>query len=413
MKALRLLFATLHLLVLAGCFDVETVVRVRPDGSGQVEERMLMGGELIAMAKQMQAMSGDEAKTDSLFKREELEQRAAAMGPGVSLVSVEPLVDEKREGYVAVYAFPDINQLTLNQNPGDKAPSGAGMQADGAGKEKEPLTFAFKPGPTPELIIRSPGAGANKGESDAPPKSASKTGSPQDEAAAQMAMAMMKEMFKELRITMAVEVEGEILDTNASFRDGSRVTLMEMDFGKLLANAEKFEEFAKSNPETLADAKAIMQGLDGIKAELNPEVRIRFAAGPRQHLASSPPESQGKPEPKLPSVPPKQAPSAKPIAKGPPAPPPTSSGHGDPAQVPPPKVHRATYGWRDINPGEASQHVQKLVRLTDADGVAHKGMLTRLGGGRVTLALAQVDGGGTVQVPLAKVRELKVFDRGM
>ena len=140
MKVLRFLILTLPFFMLAGCFDVETVVRVRSDGSGVVEERMLMGGELIAMARQMQAASGEPTETNTLYKREELEDRAKAMGPGVSLVSVEPLVGEEREGYVAVYAFPDINKLVLNQNPGDKAPSGAGMQNEGAGKENEPVT---------------------------------------------------------------------------------------------------------------------------------------------------------------------------------------------------------------------------------------------------------------------------------
>jgi len=37
MKALRFVIASLLLSMLAGCFDVETVVRVRPDGSGVVD----------------------------------------------------------------------------------------------------------------------------------------------------------------------------------------------------------------------------------------------------------------------------------------------------------------------------------------------------------------------------------------
>ena len=93
------------------------------------------------------------------------------------------------------------------------------------------------------------------------------------------------------------------------------------------------------------------------------------------------------------------APKPRPVAK--------------PTPAPQPNVVRGIYGWRKIPTAEASSHIQKLVRLTDNAGVAHKGMLTRLGDGNVTLALAQVDGGGTVKIPLAEVRELKVFDRGM
>ncbi len=413
MKASGLVIAGLLVSMLAGCFDVETVVRVRPDGSGVVEERMLMGGELIAMAKQMQAMSGEQGQTNTLYKREELEERATAMGSGVSLVSVEPLVDEEREGYKAVFAFPDVNKLKLNQNPGDKAPSGAGMQSQGAQKQEEPITFTFKPGPTPELVVHSPGVKPGEGGGKPSSGSAGKGASAQDEAAAQMAMAMMKEMFKDLRISMAVEVEGRIIETNATFQEGSRVTLMEMDFGKLLANAEKFEEFAKSSPETLADAKAIMQDLEGIKAELNPEVSIRFAAGPQQHLASAAPGAAKKAKPTPARAPRQPAAKPKPAAPIRAASAPKPRPVAKPKSAPQPNVVRGIYGWRKIRPADASQHMQKLVRLTDNAGVAHKGMLTRLGDGNLTLALAQVDGGGTVQIPLAEVREFKVFERGM
>ena len=192
------------------------------------------------------------------------------------------------------------------------------------------------------------------------------------------------------------------------------MTLMEMDFGKLLANAEKFEEFAKSNPETLADAKAIMQGLDGIKAELNPEVSIRFASGPRQQMASAPAKAATEAKPAAAPVARKAGATPKPT---PPAPAARAVVAKNPTVAKPepaslPQAGRRVYGWRKIAPADAARHLQKLVRLTDDRGAAHKGMLTGLGGGNITLALAQVDGGGVVQIPLAEVRELKVFDRG-
>ncbi len=396
MKALRIVTGILLLFLLTGCFDVATVVRVRSDGSGVVEERMLMSGELVNMTKQMQAMGGEQGEQPSLYKREELEQRAASMGPGVSLVSVEPLVDGQREGYKAVYAFADINKVTINQNPSDKAPSGPGMDED-AEKKNEPVTFSFKRGRTPELTIHFSGVKPGQGDKQSKADGAQKTGAPEDEAAAQMAMAMMKEMFKELRITLAVEVEGQIVETNATFQEGSRVTLMELDFGKLLADTEKFEAFAKSNPETLADAKTIMQDLEGVKAELNSEVHIRFAGGPQQLRAPATKKAPAKHKKRRVKSPPpalKKASVAPPIDT-------------------PPTVIRHSFGWRTIPSREANQHLSKLVRVTDGAGVKHKGMLTEVGGGKVTLELARMDGGGSVQIPLVEVRELKVFERGM
>lgn len=374
MRLARHLFVIPALFSLAGCIDVETVVRVRPDGSGVVEERMLMSEELAKLAAQMQSLGGDKTQGGpQLFKREELEARTAGMGSGVSLLSVEPLAVDKRQGYKAVFAFQDVNTLRLNQNPSDKAPSGTGMGNPGSELREEPLTFAFKPGPTPELLIRSAARQPDEAGQETAPPEAHKSGGPQDEAGAEMAMAMMKEMFKDLRITVAVEVEGRIIETNASFREGSRVTLMELDFGKLLENADKFKAFAERNPKSLADAKALMKDLPGIKAELSPEVRIRFTASkeaPRRRLVSAAPAT-------------------------------------------PPGLAAGDYHWHTVALAQAGQHVLKLVEVTESGGAARKGVLQDVSRTALTLREAAMDGGAVVAIPLGRVRRLQVFDRGL
>ena len=54
------------------------------------------------------------------------------------------------------------------------------------------------------------------------------------------------------------------------------MTLMELDFNKLLANPEKFKKLAQENPKTLQETKALMKGIDGVKVETAPEVKIKF-----------------------------------------------------------------------------------------------------------------------------------------
>jgi hypothetical protein len=73
-----------------------------------------------------------------------------------------------------------------------------------------------------------------------------------------------------------VEVQGTISETNAEYRDGSRVTLMDMDFNKVMADPEKFKALAKANPQSLQEAKTLIKGLDGVKIETAPEVKIKF-----------------------------------------------------------------------------------------------------------------------------------------
>jgi len=272
--------------VLTGCIDVETLVKVKADGSGTVDEKVLMKKELVSMMKSMGASLGasEEGESDfSLLDREELEQDAQAMGPGVTLVSAEAVSTDKGEGYLARFAFEDINTLRLNQNPGDRAPSEGGT-GDGpeAGKKKEPVSFSFTPGDEPLLVIRPPAEEKASEGIDAKKMSdkagTEETGDAADEAAQAQAMMMMQQMFDGLRVAIHLEVEGEIVETNATYRDGSRVTLMEMDFSKLIQDPERFQAFVKSDPDSLEDSKELMKDLPGAKVDLNEEIVIRFAA---------------------------------------------------------------------------------------------------------------------------------------
>jgi hypothetical protein len=273
-RILGLLAATATLL-LGGCIDMTTVVHVAPDGSGVVEERVLMKKEVAQMMQSMGQAMGEEGKSaeSPLLDREELAKSAKAMGPGVELVSAEPLETEKGLGYVAKYSFKDINQLQLNQNPSKKAPS----EGESPTEEKdEPIRFVFEPGNEPVLIIHTPQDDEKKAEAEGEAEE-SAAAEEKDEAEAQMAMMMMQQMFDGLRIKIQVETETEILETNASFRDGNTVTLMSMDFGKLLADPEKFKAFADSGADSVEAAKKMMQDIPGIEVDLNPEIRIKMA----------------------------------------------------------------------------------------------------------------------------------------
>ncbi len=267
--------------LITGCFSIETVVHVNKDGSGTVTEKMLMGRMFVeqmkAMASQMGSMGGDAAGGGfALLDEEKLRARAARMGEGVSLVKAEPVSNAKGEGYKALFAFTDVRKLRLNQNPGDVMPSSPGEEAPPA---EEFIVFAFDAGSTSILKITMPEESDDEGAGESMTDDESfggmdegEVGNPDDEAMAEQ----MKMMFKDMRISMAVEVEGEIVDTNASHREGSRITLMELDFGKLLENPEKFEALQSAEGQNLQEVKKLMEDLPGIKVELNPELKVSF-----------------------------------------------------------------------------------------------------------------------------------------
>ena len=277
MKTLRLaLIALLFTIGLSGCLQIEKVVKLKPDGSGTVEETVVMGKEVIAQMQQMAAGFGDlggkkaEKPADKGFElmdEKKLKDAADKMGDGVTFVSAKKIDNNKGSGFTAVYAFADINKLKLDQNPGDAMPSPGGVKAGEppGGKKQEPVTFKFAKGSPAELVVKMPTP-----EMKQPEKKEQAPGMED------MAMQMMKQMFKDMKITMAVEVAGTITETNAEYKDGSRVTLMEMDFNKLLADPEKFKQLAKESPKTLQESKALMKGIDGVKIETAPEVKIRY-----------------------------------------------------------------------------------------------------------------------------------------
>lgn len=72
------------------------------------------------------------------------------------------------------------------------------------------------------------------------------------------------------------EIPGKIVETNAIHCEGSRVTFMEMDFGKLLEMPHQLEELNRMKPQGLEDAMELIKNVPGIKVDLNDEVIIKF-----------------------------------------------------------------------------------------------------------------------------------------
>jgi len=279
MKILRTLLVTAFLLIgLPGCLQIENVIKLKADGSGTIEEKVMMSKATVAQIAEMTAGFGDAAgakkdgkpaKGFDLMDEEKLKAAAEKKGAGVTFVGARKIDNESGNGFIATYAFTDINKVKLDQNPSDVMPTPGGQKGAGGpgGSKSEPVTFKFTKGATSELTVKMPTPDLKEAA-----KKKEKAGADMEE----MAMQMMQQMFKDMKISMAIEVAGAIKETNAEYKDGSRVTLMEMDFNKLLANPEKFKKLAKENPKTLQESKALMKGIDGVKVETAPEVKIKF-----------------------------------------------------------------------------------------------------------------------------------------
>ena len=276
MKLTALLLALLTPVFLTGCLQIERNVRVKPDGSGTIEETMVMGKEMLAQMKQMEAAfggdkgAGAKAHPSSTYDETKLRAQAAKLGEGVTFVSGKPMSTATGEGYSAIYAFKDVTKLRIEAEASGAMPSGAGEMK--AGGKNGPIVFAFTKGKVAELTIQQP-------KPKEPAAAPAAKPDPADAAAESMSDAMlpmMQQMLKGMRMALHVQVEGKIVDTNAEYRDGAKVTLLDVDFDKLLAKPETLKAMAKSKSKSINEQKALLKGIEGIRVEGAEQVKIRF-----------------------------------------------------------------------------------------------------------------------------------------
>jgi hypothetical protein len=256
---------------------VEKVIKLNADGSGTIEETVLMSKATIqqieAMTKQMQDSvskgggAPEASKPFDLLDEKKLKQEAEQMGEGTAYVSATKLDTADSSGYKAIFSFKDINKLKIDQNPSGSTPSMGGDAPQPSNDKKELLAFHFTPGHPGELKVTMPAPNFLP-----KPPEAQKDDSAEDDAK----LAQIQQMLKDMKVLVAIEPQGSIVKTNATYHEGSRVTLMEMDFNKLIADPAHLKQFAKANPQSLEEAKKIIKDIPGIKVETNREITVQF-----------------------------------------------------------------------------------------------------------------------------------------
>ena len=275
MKIRSLAIALFTAFSFTGCFQIDKTVQVKPDGSGTITETVSMGSAMLAQMKAMASGFGDPSaagakpKGFDLLDEAKLKEEAAKMGEGVTFVSAKKTTAADREGYTAVYAFKDISKVKLSTNPPDIGGTG-GLKMTGKG-DTEPVTFTFTKGKTAELTVTTPAMkpAAAKSKEEA---AADAT----QEAMNEAMLPMMQQMFKDMRMAMSVEVVGKITATNATNKEASKVTMLDVDFNKILADPAKMKAMAKIKDPNSEEAKAFLKTIPGMKVETANPVKISF-----------------------------------------------------------------------------------------------------------------------------------------
>ena len=86
----------------------------------------------------------------------------------------------------------------------------------------------------------------------------------------------MVKFMKDMKAKVEIKIDGKIVNTNATHVDGNTITLFDIDFGQLLSDKEKLEQFKKFNPDSFEEVKKLVKDIPGIKVELNKEVFVEF-----------------------------------------------------------------------------------------------------------------------------------------
>ncbi|HTV01590.1 MAG TPA: hypothetical protein VMF13_13665 [Luteitalea sp.] len=255
-----------------GCISVDSVVKVKADGTGTIEQTMLINGSAMGMMGMMGGQQGGGAdkapKLDpaTIFSNDKLAAEAASLGEGVSFVSSTPVTQGEMKGVKAIYAFKDFNTLKVSTALPDLNEGSTQMKGKG---EPLPMTLTRKGGNSVITLDM-----LDKMQKNASAPSTSKPGTP--EMPKEM-MAMLAPMFKDMRVAISLEPQGTLVRTNATHVQGQRITLFDVAFGELFADPAGIEKIEKlGNNPSLEQIRSTLKGMKGIKINEVEKLEVEF-----------------------------------------------------------------------------------------------------------------------------------------
>jgi hypothetical protein len=249
-------------LACSGCFQFSTVLTLKADGSGTIDQHILFSQAAIAQLQQFAAPGG--GQDFEPISEQQARDAATTMGPGVTYVSSSSIDTGEGVGRDIRYAFSDVSQLHLDQGP--PPPGGlplAAQRADASDHVSFKLTRQADGHALLKIAMPQLRAG---GDGTSP--------SPSSPSAAQIAM--LKPLLAGARLTMAVEPDGRLIRTSSPYVTGQRVTLADVNIDLLLNDDTLLQRLQSAR--TPDEAKAILKSVPGLEVNLDPEITIEFEA---------------------------------------------------------------------------------------------------------------------------------------
>ena len=256
MKGLVLLAAAL---TSTACFQMTTVLKVKADGSGTIEHRMLYTTAALAQLRQFAALGGGRGQSTDPLSEQQARDLVSSIGPGVSYVSSSAINTPTGKGREATYAFTDVSQLRISTQPA--APAGVSVQAQGFSTESGSVTFSIAHEPSGNAVLHIIVPEPNFLDALGTPSAAGQLG-------------MIKTLLAGAKVLLAVEPGGAVARTSSPWVEGPRVTLLEIDLDRVLGDETLVPRLQASKSDD--EAKAILLAATGLKINLDRDITIEF-----------------------------------------------------------------------------------------------------------------------------------------
>jgi hypothetical protein len=271
-----LLVPVLAGLVLTGCINASTLIKVKQDGSGTLEQAVLMNAQAFRGMFSAMGADGKPAQVGpSTINEADLKAAAAKLGEGVTFVSATPMKNDAGfEGVKAIYAFTDITKLQIDQDPNLSGASG-GVQVQR--KASKPVVFKMAKGANGTSVLTANFTDMQERAEARAQEQAPAPGQMSPDMVNPQMLEMAKAMFAGFHVLIDLEVAGQLVKSSSEYTTGNKVTLLEMDLGELLQDEAKLKEIqAKLGPNpSVAELKPYLAGVKGLKMN-EPVVTIEF-----------------------------------------------------------------------------------------------------------------------------------------
>lgn len=262
MRYVRIALVLAVAVTCSACFQFSTVLTLKADGSGTIDERLLFTQAALAQLRQLASLGGGGQDFDPVSEQQAREA-AATMGAGVAYVSSTAINTSEGVGRDIKYTFTDINQLSLGQTP---PPPGGVPIAPQSTDSSDRVTF--------KLARQADGHALLKITVPHLPAIGGANASPSSNSPSADQIAMLKPMLAGARLSIAIEPAGRLVRTSSPYVTGRRVTLVDVNVDSLLNDGTLLQRLqAARTPE---EATTILKNVPGVKVNLDPEITIEF-----------------------------------------------------------------------------------------------------------------------------------------